>query len=191
MAPSWWDIFRSPLGLFGIAGVGCIAGYLAGIAAGLRHLHGCGVVHVDLSLKSVLVAEHHCAKLGDYGAAHSAQSFLGSLPVTTGYARAPEQWAGSPVVDTGADAWSLGVITLAMCTGECPFLPGEAEDQVFPAMVALLGTVTEANWPGHGSLPQWGKLVQYNKLAQGRGVDAWVAARPVARPLGSGHPTIA
>ena len=62
---------------------------------------------------------------------------------------------------------------------------------MFPAMVELLGAVTEANWPEHGREPQWGKLVQHNDLAKVRGVDAWLAARPAARPLGPGHPAIA
>ena len=118
-------------------------------------------------LKNVLVDEVHCAKLCDLGTAHSAQSLLGWQPVTTGYARAPEQWAGSPVADGGADAWALGVITLAMCTGDCPFLPGEEASEVFPAMVELLGAVTEANWPEHGREPQWGEVGPAQQSGQG------------------------
>ena len=122
---SLWDIFRSPLGRRGLVDMHRIAGYLKGIAAGLGHLHAHGVVHVDVSLMNVLVDASHCAKICDLGTAHSAQSLLGSMPITTGYVRAPEQWAGSPDAGSAADAWAVGVIALAMCTGECPFMPGE------------------------------------------------------------------
>ena len=84
MSASLWDIVRSPRGRSGMVDMGRIAGYLVGAAAGLGHLHAHGVVHVDVSLKNVLVDEHHCAKLCDLGTAHSAQSFLGWQPVTTG-----------------------------------------------------------------------------------------------------------
>ena len=39
MSSSLWDIFRSPMGRAGLVPMGRTAGYLAGIAAGLGHVH--------------------------------------------------------------------------------------------------------------------------------------------------------
>ena len=39
MSSSLWDIFRSPMGRAGLVPMGRTAGYLAGIAAGLSHVH--------------------------------------------------------------------------------------------------------------------------------------------------------
>ena len=79
---------------------------------------------------------------------------------------------------------------MAMWSGECPFLPGEELGQVVPAMVRLLGTVTERNWPDHTGLAAWEGLARHNAARHERGLAAWLADRPAVQPLGPAHPAI-
>jgi serine/threonine-protein kinase len=98
--------------------------YLRGIAAGLDHAHGLGIVHRDVKPANVLLETDDTPVLADFGLAKLLQgSSLKSMTgVTTGTPAymAPEQVTGSKV-GPAADRYALASIAYEMLTGEIPF----------------------------------------------------------------------
>jgi serine/threonine-protein kinase len=98
--------------------------YLRGIAAGLDHAHGLGIVHRDVKPANVLLEKDDTPVLADFGLAKLLQgSSLKSMTgVTTGTPAymAPEQVTGSKV-GPAADRYALASIAYEMLTGEIPF----------------------------------------------------------------------
>ncbi|MBL8055490.1 MAG: protein kinase, partial [Anaerolineales bacterium] len=97
------------------------------ICAALEHAHGHGIIHRDLKLENILVAEEAAGgppliKLTDFGLARSLASRLtqeGGLIGTVFYL-APEIALGQPA-DGRADLYSLGVLLYELTTGKLPF----------------------------------------------------------------------
>src|ERR1700688_3433685 len=98
--------------------------YLRGIAAGLDHAHGLGIVHRDVKPANVLLEKDDTPVLADFGLAKLLQgSSLKSMTgVTTGTPAymAPEQVTGTKV-GPAADRYALATIAYEMLTGEIPF----------------------------------------------------------------------
>ena len=95
-----------------------------GIAAGLAHVHGRGLVHRDLKPANVLFDEEGRPKLADFGLVrHTADSGTltqaGTVLGTAAYI-SPEQAAGEPA-GAASDVYSFGVILFRMLTGALPF----------------------------------------------------------------------
>lgn len=68
--------------------------------------------------------------------------------------RAPEILLGSKFYSTSVDVWSIGCIFAEMVIGKVVF-PGDSEiDQLF-RIFRVLGTPTEATWPGVTQLPDY------------------------------------
>ena len=98
--------------------------YLRGIAAGLDHAHGLGIVHRDVKPANVLLEKDDTPVLADFGLAKLMQgSSLKSMTgVTTGTPAymAPEQVTGTRV-GPAADRYALATIAYEMLTGVIPF----------------------------------------------------------------------
>jgi hypothetical protein len=98
--------------------------YLRGIAAGLDHAHGLGIVHRDVKPANVLLEKDDTPVLADFGLAKLLQgSSLKSMTgVTTGTPAymAPEQVTGTNV-GPAADRYALATIAYEMLTGVIPF----------------------------------------------------------------------
>ena len=98
--------------------------YLRGIAAGLDHAHGLGIVHRDVKPANVLLEKDDTPVLADFGLAKLLQgSSLKSMTgVTTGTPAymAPEQVTGIRV-GPAADRYALATIAYEMLTGVIPF----------------------------------------------------------------------
>lgn len=94
-------------------------------AAALGHLHGRGLVHLDVKPRNLLVTAGGDVKLIDFGLAQPAGSPQASINGRTfgtiGYL-APEQLRGEPV-DAGADVYGLGSVVYEMVTGLPPYPP--------------------------------------------------------------------
>ena len=98
--------------------------YLRGIAAGLDHAHGHGIVHRDVKPANVLLTAEDAPVLVDFGLAKllrgsSLKSMTGVTTGTPAY-MAPEQVAGNHV-GPAADRYALASIAYEMLTGVIPF----------------------------------------------------------------------
>jgi hypothetical protein len=111
--------------------------YLRGIAAGLDHAHGFGIIHRDVKPANVLLERDDTPVLADFGLAKllqssSVKSMTGVTTGTPAY-MSPEQVTGSPV-GPPADRYSLATIAYEMLTGSIPF-DGEGLMEVLYAQV--------------------------------------------------------
>jgi serine/threonine protein kinase len=95
----------------------------AGLAVGLAHAHGRGLVHRDLKPANVLFDAERRPKICDFGIARivdmQALTDVGTVLGTASYI-SPEQAAAIPA-GPASDVYSFGVILFRMLTGHLPF----------------------------------------------------------------------
>lgn len=146
---------------------------LAQLCSAVAHLHEQWVLHRDLKTANLLLAsaatgapaaEGVALKVGDFGLARRYGDPPPALTprVVTLWYRAPEILLGTRCYSTGVDTWSVGCVFAEMMTGKALF-QGESEIEQLMSIFRVLGTPTEASWPGVGQLrdfhpfPQWHK----------------------------------
>ncbi|HEX8408214.1 MAG TPA: serine/threonine-protein kinase, partial [Thermoanaerobaculia bacterium] len=89
------------------------------IASGLHHIHGLGIVHLDLKPSNILVSDEGTAKIMDFGLAiESRQVFDRKIRGTLQY-MAPEVLKQDRV-DSRADLYALGMTLYETVTGALP-----------------------------------------------------------------------
>lgn len=111
----------------------------------VEHVHSCGLVHVDISPKNILIDDKtDTVKLCDFGMAQISRSMSNSSMTSTfssssdslgmygthGYA-APEVSAGT-LLDEKADMWSIGMVCYELLTGVSPHNLLSTGDITFP-----------------------------------------------------------
>jgi serine/threonine-protein kinase len=112
-------------------------GLVGPVLVALAYAHANGVVHRDVKLANILVAEDGRVQVTDFGIAKAA--FTGTDLTTTGRALgtvrylSPEQVQGAEV-DARSDLYSVGVVLYELLTGRAPF---QAETDMAVAMMRL------------------------------------------------------
>ncbi|KAM7334605.1 hypothetical protein ACRRTK_007925 [Alexandromys fortis] len=110
----------------------------------------------DLKPQNLLINEFGAIKLADFGLARAFGVPMRTYTheVVTLWYRAPEILLGSKFYSTAVDLWSIGCIFAEMVIGK-PLFPGDSEiDQLFQ-IFRILGTPSEATWPGVSQLPDY------------------------------------
>lgn len=90
-----------------------------GIAQGLVHAHGKGVLHCDLKPANILLDQDRKPRLADFGQSrlsHEQTPALGTL-----FFMAPEQADMEAVPDARWDVYALGSLLFCMLTGKAPY----------------------------------------------------------------------
>mmetsp|Transcript_2012 Transcript_2012/g.5431 ORF Transcript_2012/g.5431 Transcript_2012/m.5431 type:complete len:791 (-) Transcript_2012:683-3055(-) len=111
--------------------------YIMQVLLPIEYMHKQGIVHRDLKLENILVAEDGALKLTDFGFAKYIQHRSYTLCGT------PEYLAPELILEKGhgkaVDYWALGILLFEMLNGHSPF---EAEDHLATYQKILDGTVT-------------------------------------------------
>ncbi|HSK99837.1 MAG TPA: serine/threonine-protein kinase [Rubrobacteraceae bacterium] len=170
---------------------------LSGVAAGLAHAHGRGVIHRDIKPHNVLLDETGQPKLADFGIARALDAShatrTGSYLGTALYS-APEQLQGAKVTPK-SDVYSLGVMLYHAATGQPPFLgapievanqhiskapvpPREVNDEVSASLERLILDCLQKDPDARPTADE----VRLGLLEAGRGAHA---TRAYAEPPGS------
>nr|CAH7753181.1 unnamed protein product [Callosobruchus chinensis] len=141
------------------------------VLRGLRYLHHNFIVHRDLKVSNLLMTDKGCVKIADFGLARWFGVPLKPMTpsVVTLWYRAPELLLQAPTQTTSVDMWAAGCI-LGELLGHKALLPGRTEIQQLELIVDLLGTPSDAIWPGFSDLPALQnytlKQQPYNNLKQ-------------------------
>lgn len=121
---------------------------------GLRYLHDNFVIHRDLKVSNLLLADNGCLKIADFGLAR--RYGLPVRPMTprvvTLWYRAPELLFGSLEQTTAIDMWAAGCILGELLVNK-PLMPGASELHQINHIIDLLGTPNDTIWPGFSELP--------------------------------------
>ena len=104
---------------FGTLSPSCTAQYCRHILKGLQYLHSNDVAHLDVKPANVLIGEHGCCKLADFGTASQYNTSVGipregGMDGTPVY-MAPEAAEGRATMES--DIWSVGMTCLELLTG--------------------------------------------------------------------------
>jgi serine/threonine protein kinase/protein-disulfide isomerase len=115
---------------------------LAGVCHALAAAHAEGIVHRDVKLENLFLAETRrrgsapIAKVLDFGVAkiNAEAQTRATMPVGTLTWMAPEQTAVGGIITPRADVWALGLLAFRLLTGHHLFRSGE-DPEATPAMV--------------------------------------------------------
>ncbi|KAI8576944.1 hypothetical protein K450DRAFT_254346 [Umbelopsis ramanniana AG] len=121
---------------------------------GLNYCHKNYIIHRDLKLSNLLLTHEGILKIADFGLARTLS--LPSKPMTpkvvTLWYRAPELLYGDAHYTTAVDMWSVGCIFGELMKHK-PLLPGNTEQKEIELIVNLIGSPSDAIWPGYSKLP--------------------------------------
>lgn len=149
--------------------VGEVKTLLRQLLAGVHHLHDNWILHRDLKTSNLLLSHKGILKIGDFGLAREYGSPLKPYTpvVVTLWYRAPELLLGVKQYACPIDLWSVGCIFAEFLTLK-PLFPGRGEMDAINRIFKMLGTPSEAIWPGYNNLPAVKKMTfadfPYNQL---------------------------
>ncbi|HEX6487422.1 MAG TPA: serine/threonine-protein kinase [Candidatus Dormibacteraeota bacterium] len=110
---------------------------LTGIAAGLDHVHGLGIIHGDVKPANVLLTARARPLLTDFGIAHlpswsssASAAREPAHPVGTPFYMSPEQVRCEPL-DRPSDVYSFAVLAYQLLSGRLPFSAEVSADVMY------------------------------------------------------------
>ncbi|XP_022248510.1 cyclin-dependent kinase 10-like [Limulus polyphemus] len=114
---------------------------------GLQYLHKSFIVHRDLKVSNLLLTDHGCLKIADFGLARKYGVPLKPMTpkVVTLWYRAPELLLQSRIQTTAIDMWAAGCILGELLLHK-PLLPGRSEIHQIELIIELLGTPNDQIW---------------------------------------------
>jgi tRNA A-37 threonylcarbamoyl transferase component Bud32 len=137
------------------------------IGSALDHLHGRGLVHLDVKPQNLIVDTDLSIKLIDFGLAQHAESpqeMIGGSAFGTAAYLSPEQARGEPV-GFATDVYALGCVVYEMLTGQPPFA-ADATSQLKDDVIRAHIDENPAPPSSLTSLPEWVDEVVLTALAK-------------------------
>ena len=136
------------------------------LVRGIAYCHQQKVLHRDLKPQNLLINREGELKLADFGLARAFGIPVRQYTheVVTLWYRAPDVLMGSRRYTTPVDIWSIGCIIAEMHNGR-PLFPGTSEADQLDLIFRMLGTPSEAVYPGIAALPDY-KPAAYRQCAR-------------------------
>jgi len=130
--------------------------FLYQLLMGVAYCHHHRVLHRDLKPPNLLINREGQLKLADFGLARAFGIPVRSYTheVVTLWYRAPDVLMGSRRYSTPVDVWSVGCIFAEMANGR-PLIAGTSEGDQLDRIFRLLGTPSQADYPGIVDLPEY------------------------------------
>lgn len=130
--------------------------FLYQLLRGIAYCHQHRVLHRDLKPQNLLINREGALKLADFGLARAFGIPVRSYTheVVTLWYRAPDVLMGSRKYSMPVDIWSVGCIFAELVIGRALF-PGSTDSDQLQKIFKMLGTPSDANWPGIRELPDW------------------------------------
>ncbi|KAJ1931483.1 negative regulator of the PHO system, partial [Linderina pennispora] len=124
--------------------------------SGIKYCHEMRVLHRDLKPQNLLINSRNQLKLADFGLARAVGIPVNTFSneVVTLWYRAPDVLLGSRNYSNTIDIWSAGCIMAEMYTGR-PLFAGSNNDDQLLKIFRIMGTPSEATWPGVSRFPNW------------------------------------
>lgn len=100
---------------------------------GLKYLHACNIVHLDIKPSNLLVNKDMKVKIGDFGVSKIIHG-IGTTPTCHNFCEGTRAYMSPERLDShtygsvcayAGDVWSLGVTLLELYVGHFPFFPPE------------------------------------------------------------------
>lgn len=145
-----------------------IKSFMGDIISGVECIHQAGVMHKDLKPENILVSGGHILKIADFGLARripSAGERVSPHAGTLLY-KAPELLLEACTHHQAVDMWAIGCVFLTIMTKTVPF-QGHSYNTQMEAIIKVLGTPSEAEWPDFDKLSRGRALAD----ATGTGVE--------------------
>lgn len=123
--------------------------YTSEIVCGLGFLHAHGIIHRDLRLENILIANDGHIKIADFGGARNETALRGKvhdlrssyvLQFSGGKTQVfyPPEYCNGTIFGKDIDCWQLGIAVVLMISGSLPSaLPDPIEGNAWPAWPAL------------------------------------------------------
>ena len=145
-----------------------IKAYLMMTLQGLEYLHLHWVLHRDLKPNNLLINNQGVLKITDFGLAKMFGSPTRPLThqVVTRWYRSPELLFGARLYGTGIDIWAVGCIGAELMLRK-PFLAGDTDLAQLTKIFEVMGSPTEASWPGASKLPDYIKYADMPQIPLG------------------------
>lgn len=130
-----------------------IKSYILMTLRGLEYLHKNFILHRDIKPNNLLLDKNNVLKIADFGLARTfgSPSRVYTHQVVTRWYRAPELLYGARMYGVGIDIWAVGCVLAELFKRE-PLFPGDSDLDTLDKITTVLGSPTEADWPGVGQL---------------------------------------
>ena len=165
-------------------------GLIEGVAAGLVHAHGSGILHCDLKPGNVLLDRDGAPRLCDFGqsrgpgrvaAPGESGDATGPAPLGTLFYMPPEQTLPAAAPDARWDVYALGAVLYELLTGSPPHRTAEFADRVRALPTTADRLAAYRRHVGGAERPEAHRYVRGVDRALARIVDRCLAVDPAAR----------
>lgn len=133
-----------------------IKAWMGMLGRAIWYCHENFVLHRDIKPNNLMFAPDGELKLADFGLARSIAdpNVVMTADTITRWYRPPELFYGARHYNGAVDIWSVGCVFAELCL-RAPYMWADTDVGQIAKINELIGSPTEANWPGVSLLPNY------------------------------------